>query len=475
MLRTEFLESQPWAIAAVIMFEHWAKSTLLCVAWLPASGSDRRYLRMFASAPEKTALCVYNPNAKENEAFIRLSSFFKKQKVRVPEVYDSNSAQHIYLIQDLGDDTLLDVLLKQQNPDGSLNADMQRLYEQALSHLAFMQAVAAPSLPADALLPATHFDQTAMTLDFHYFKYCFLMPCKVAFDEHQLESDFARLTHFLSEGDNHFFLFRDFQARNILVHQNEVYFIDYQGAKWGGLGYDAASLLLQAKAQLNPNTRSHLLNHYIQELKKYINIDVDTFVQRYHCFELLRMLQVLGAYGFKGYIERKPHFLQSIPFALQNLKHWLLHQTLAVDVAYLRQVLLKMIEQKTTNTKEDDTQFKALIQSFSFPLHGVPEAQGFVFDCRCMPDPYDNEKCRPLTGLDPEVETFMWAQPQVQPFLNALYTIVQTHTENAIAKGLSQVVFNFGCVGGKHRSVFFANQIAHFLRQQFPQIKIIWR
>lgn len=281
---------------------------------LPASGSQRQYFRL--SAPnQKTAIGVYNPNAVENATFVAYSRHFLSHKVRVPQIYAVDEAAGGYLQQDLGNTSLLDYVLSQPSDE-----NIKYAYQQALEKLAFMQLYAGVDLDFSVSGSYHHFDKEVMGWDLNYFKYWLLLPSKIAFDEYKLALDFNRLLAQLEEANQAYFLFRDFQARNIMIYQNELYFIDYQGAKQGALQYDVASLLYQAKANLSAKMRADLLDYYLKVVAGYITIDELEFRQQYDRYVLLRLLQVLGSYGYRGFYEQKPHFLSSLPFALENLR-----------------------------------------------------------------------------------------------------------------------------------------------------------
>jgi aminoglycoside/choline kinase family phosphotransferase len=282
---------------------------------LPASGSQRQYFRL--SNGQKTAIGVYNLNAVENKTFIAYSRHFKHHGVKVPEIYAVDEANFGYLQQDLGNTSLLDFVMAQQNNP----KEIEYAYQKALSQLAYMQLYAGVDLDFSVAGAYHHFDKTVMGWDLNYFKYWLLMPSKISFDEYKLELDFQKLVSQLEQANQAYFLFRDFQSRNIMIYENNLYFIDYQGAKQGALQYDVASLLYQSKANLSADLREKLLSFYIQQANKYVHFEELEFRQQYERYVLLRLLQVLGSYGYRGFYEQKPHFISSLPFALSNLKH----------------------------------------------------------------------------------------------------------------------------------------------------------
>lgn len=477
MDRHTFLAEQPWATALLDLAAQWTNLAMEQVALLPASGSDRRYVRI-VFADGSSLLGVWHPNAKENEAFIRFSEHFAAAGIRVPRVYASRLEDCVYLLEDLGDTTLLDFLDQHRRPDGSPDEQAEHYYQQALAQLAFLQTQAGKSLPESDLLPPTRFDATVMSWDWHYFKYCFLMPSGVAYDEYALERDFNRLATRLAEAPAHFFLFRDFQARNILIHQNEVYFIDYQSGKRGALAYDVASLLLQAKAKLSATVRERLLSYYLKCLSEYIVIDEAAFRQEYAGFSLLRLLQVLGAYGFKGYLQRKPHFIQSIPFALRNLDEWLRTSHLDLELPHLREVLARLVTALQPPAAAVFPPLVVHLQSFSYPKDGIPQGDSrypfFVFDCRHLPDPADDPAHENSDGRDASVARLLLQNDEVVEFLDHLERLLMGIIRREIRREQSQVYLHFGCVGGQHRSVFVAEYLHQKLQQRLVENPIEW-
>ncbi len=323
------------------LYESWSKEAILSVEKLPQSGSDRQYFRI--KSQSKKALAAYNNCQSENRAFVDYTVHFGNKNINLPQIYAQNLDNNIYLLQDLGDITLLHFLQKNRLPNGEIPAIVINKYKAALSQLALMQIKGVEGLDLSNYQNPLRFDKQNMLWDLNYFKYCFLKASKAEFDESLLEKDFHTLAEYLSEEKTNFFMFRDFQSRNIMLEKENVYFIDYQGGKLGALQYDVVSLLFQAKANLSANLRIQLLDYYIKEASRHTSINAAKFKEKYYAFVLIRTLQVLGAYGFKGYYEQKEHFISSIPFALANLD-WLINNIiLPVKIPHLIAVLQKMI------------------------------------------------------------------------------------------------------------------------------------
>lgn len=454
------------------LFEAWSGEKPKEFSPLPESGSDRQYFRVKSSNHQ--ALAVYNIWDKENKAFIDYTKHFRSKGLSFPEVYAQDLDNHLYLIQDLGNTTLFNFL--DSNRIGlKISDSVITSYKKALSSLAFMQIKGIEGLDIDIYHDPSVFDQQAMKWDLQYFKYCFLKPSKIVFDEQLLENDFNNLITYLSSDDFKYFMYRDFQSRNIMLVGEELYFIDYQGGKYGPLQYDVVSLLFQAKANLPYQLRQELLDHYILEATKYTSIDVQKFTDRYYAFVLIRTLQVLGAYGFKGLFEGKDHFISSIPFALKNLS-WLLENiTFPIEIIHLKEVLKGLIEKQEQQLgvyQQKADKLTIRIQSFSYKK-GIPEdpsgnGGGFVFDCRFIHNPGRYVPYKKLTGRDQPVIDFFNKNSTINDFVKRVEAIVDEAVETYIERGFASLCINFGCTGGQHRSVFSADYIARHLDKKYP-------
>ncbi len=452
-------------------YESWAKEEAANIIPLAQSGSYRKYFRIIGK--EKTTIGVFNPDGKENHAFISFTKHFLKKELNVPHLFAQNLKENIYLIEDLGDTTLYS-LIEKENEKGKLSEKTLSYYKDALSHLVCFQLDGGKGLDYSACYPRAKFDKQSIIWDLNYFKYYFLKLAKIPFDEQKLEDDFNAFSEFLLSTDTKYFMYRDFQSRNILIHNDELYFVDYQGGRKGALQYDVASLLFQAKVNLTQDMREKLLSHYLVELQKRINVNNKDFKKYYYGYVLIRLLQTLGAYGFRGYYENKSHFLLSIPFALQNLRWLLENNHLPKKLPELNRVLasiLKNEELKKLGLKSLDEKLKVTINSFSYK-EGIPgdysgNGGGFVFDCRSLENPGRYPEYVDNTGLDEDVIRFLNDRNDVRDFLNSVYSIVDESVKNYLQRDFKNLLINFGCTGGQHRSVYCAENLAKHVKDTF--------
>jgi hypothetical protein len=329
--------------------------------------------------------------------------------------------------------------------------------------------VAGRDLNYKVCYPRSSFDRQSIAWDLNYFKYYFLRLAGVPFNEQALELDFSRLTKLLLAAPHDYFLYRDFQSRNVMLRDGNPWFLDYQGGRKGALHYDIASLLYDGKADLPPALRQQLLEHYLDSLAGYIDLDRDAFMEHYYAYVYVRILQALGAYGFRGFYERKAHFLQSVPYALKNLR-WLAHNVrLPVALPSLLDALQAM--QASEKLRSLSAPAPGLtVRVFSFSFHnGIPADEsgnggGFVFDGRSLPNPGREEKYRQLTGKDEPVIEYLDHQPGVHEFLDHAFSLVDSSVANYRQRGFSNLIVSFGCTGGQHRSVYLAEHLAEHLR-----------
>lgn len=451
-----------------ILYQDWAQEDALTFNPLAQSGSYRKYFRI--SGQEQSAVGVYGPDKKENGAFLTFTKHFKKKGLNVPELYAQRLQGNIYLIENLGDTTLFSLVENEnQNSESILN-----YYKDALLHLILFQLNGGKGLDYSVCYPREKFDQQSIMWDLDYFKYYFLKLVKIPFDEQKLEDDFKAFAKFLLSADTKYFMYRDFQSRNILIHKDDLYFIDYQGGRKGALQYDIASLLFQAKVNLSESKRDELLNFYLDNLSKRIKINRKEFKKYYYGYVLIRILQTLGAYGFRGYYENKTHFLQSIPFALNNLK-WLIDSNVfpknIPELKALINSILKNDELRNLTSVHKGDKLKVSINSFSYK-EGIPKdysgnGGGFVFDCRSIENPGRHPEYKMSTGLDKDVINFLEQKSNVNEFLNSVYSLVDKTITNYIERDFKNLLINFGCTGGQHRSVYCAEKLVEHLRQKF--------
>lgn len=454
------------------LFETWSGEPVTNIRPLPPSGSYREYYRLSSSGYQ--AIGVYNADRKENIAFLEFTRHFLKKGLSVPKVYGEQLEHNVYLLQDLGNTTLFSHLASQRI-NGEFPRDLIPWYKKTLESLLKIQVEAGKDLNYTHCYPRDSFDKQSMMWDLNYFKYYFLKLAKIPFDEQLLEDDFHRFCDYLLEADCTHFLYRDFQARNIMLHDDEPYFIDYQGGRRGALQYDLASILYQAKANIPHEIRYELLRHYLDVLEGLMPVDQDAFIQHFYGYVLIRHMQVLGAYGFRGFFERKNHFLESIPFALKNLSWILEHANFPVELPHLFSVLKGLTEseylQKFTPKPSMQSPLTVRIQSFSYKS-GIPQdpsghGGGFVFDCRAIHNPGRYEPYKKLTGRDPEVITFLKRKSNIDEFLAHIFSIVDPAVENYIERNFDHLMISFGCTGGQHRSVYSADCLAKHLKNKY--------
>lgn len=436
---------------------------------LPVSGSSRRYFRMGGSGC--SAIGVYNTDSKENRAFLSFTGHFLSKGLPVPRILAEDLAQNIYLEEDLGDETLFAF----RNRQPAFTDELKEKYRQALAYLLAFQTRGAEGMDLSWCYPRAVFDSQSVAWDLNYFKYYFLKLAAVPFDEQLLENDFQTLTQFLLQADNRFFLFRDFQSRNIMLREDKVYFIDYQGGRKGALPYDVASLLYDGKADIPPEVRDELLESYLERLQASGVWPVEQFRKYYPAFVLVRILQAMGSYGYRGFYEQKSHFLTSVPYALRNVEYLLEHAELPVEIPHLRKLLLSLpASEKLAGLSVEPLTLD--ICSFSF-RKGLPADEsghggGFVFDCRCLPNPGREEAFRHLTGKHPEVVAYLEKEGAVAVFFEHVRALVGQAVENYHSRRFRHLSVAFGCTGGQHRSVYFAERLAATMREKYPALRI---
>ncbi len=445
------------------------------VVALPASGSDRSYFRI--SKNGSTLIGAINTSVKENEAFFYFSQHFNHHGLPVPEVLMVSTDKKAYLQSDLGDDTLFSLLTTQ-----GLSDEVVRYYTEAVNWLPSFQVKGIEGLDHSYCYPRKYFDRQSMMWDLNYFKYYFARLSGIVFDEQALEDDFETLVSFLMEADSGAFMFRDFQSRNIMIRNGSPFFIDYQGGRSGPLQYDLASLLYDAKANLPPSFRNQLVDVYLQQLRRIINENKRTksqltedfkeshFLKYFDGFILMRILQALGAYGFRGFYQKKEHFLQSIPYALGNLEYLFSQPSFNLHLPELVKILKAAIENKNLSMPKPQN-LTVRITSFSY-RNGIPKDNsgnggGFVFDCRALPNPGRLAEYQNQSGLDQPVINYLKTYPELSHFLENVYNLVDAAVKNYNERGFTNLMINFGCTGGRHRSVYSAERLAEHLNDKF--------
>jgi aminoglycoside/choline kinase family phosphotransferase len=386
----------------------------------------------------------------------------------VPEIYGEDSSRDAYIEEDLGDTTLFEFLTKNRDGD-SIAPQVLEAYRNAVAVLPRFQIEAGRDLDYSVCYPRDSFDRQSIAWDLNYFKYYFLRLAGVSFNEQALEDDFARLTDFLLSAGRDYFLYRDFQSRNIMLRDGRPFFVDYQGGRRGALHYDIASILYDAKADLPPAVRQQLLDHYLDNLTKYSDLTRDAFMHHFYPYVYVRMMQAMGAYGYRGFFERKSHFLQSVPYALKNLR-WLLHNVeLPIKVPALLGAFKSMLASEKLARLAAETE-ALVVQICSFSFHqGLPKDDsghggGFVFDARGLPNPGREEQFKSLTGKDASVIDYLKQHESVHQFLGNVMSLVDASVTGYQSRGFKHLMVSFGCTGGQHRSVYLAEQLAKHLR-----------
>ncbi len=429
-------------------------------------GSGRKIVRL--ANDESSAIGILYDVREENVAFLEFSKCFRRYGLPVPGIYAEDLKNGAYLEEDLGDVTLFDYL--SQNRTGEeLAPEVVEAYRKVVEVLPRFQVEARFDIDYKVCYPRASFDRQSIAWDLNYFKYYFLRLAGIPFNEQALEKDFSRLTKFLLQADGDYFLYRDFQSRNVMLVDGEPFFLDYQGGRKGALQYDIASLLFDSKADLPPELRQQLLDHYLDALAGFITLDRDAFLRHYYAYVYVRMMQAMGAYGFRGYYERKPHFLQSVPYALKNIR-WLMHNvTLPIKLPALMTAFTNMLASETLQSvAAESDNLTVRITSFSFH-RGMPKDDsrhggGFVFDARSLPNPGREERFKPLTGRDAPVAEYLERQESVHQYFSHMASLVDASVRNYQERGFKHLAVSFGCTGGQHRSVYLAEQLAKHLR-----------
>lgn len=444
--------------------KHTGKDNPLIEA-LPSSGSNRRYYRL--TSGNTSLIGVHGQSKEENYAFIELSKHFHFKKLNVPKVLKVSNDMIYYLQEDLGDTVLFDVIRAGRNT-GVFSHEEKELLHKTISMLADFQVEGAKDLNFKVCYPQSEFNERSVHWDLNYFKYSFLKTTGMEFQENLLEDDFERLTQKLLEDKTNTFLYRDFQSRNVMLVNGEPYFIDFQGGRKGPVYYDVASFLWQAKANFPDDLRNELIETYITSLNKHYPVDKDYFLNQLRHFVLFRILQVLGAYGFRGYFEKKPHFLQSVPFALNNLREVL--ESDFPEYPYLCEVMREMINLKQfADTQKDELEVRVV--SFAYKK-GIPtdpsgNGGGYVFDCRAINNPGKFERFNNVTGLDKVVIDFFKEDGEMATYLDSIYKLVDNHVNRYMVRNFTHLMIAFGCTGGQHRSVYAAQKIAEHISEKF--------
>lgn len=441
---------------------------------LPGAGSNRKYFRLKG---KESLIGVYGTSTEENRAFIYMARHFSQKGLPVPRILAEAPDQSAYLQDDLGDTSLFQ-LIKQGRESGNFSDEETNILKQTIRLLPQIQFEGSKEMDFSYCYPLATFNRRSVLWDLNYFKYCFLKATGLEFQENLLEDDFERMADTLLQIEPQVFMYRDFQSRNIMIREEKPYFIDFQGGRKGPFYYDVASFLWQAKANYPDSLRQELLDEYLDALRPYHAIDKEQFLTTLRHFVLFRTLQVLGAYGFRGYFEKKAHFIQSVPYAIENLRQLL--ETDFPEYPYLCLMLRKLTELPQFASIRNRRKLTVRVMSFSYKK-GIPEdpsgnGGGYVFDCRAVHNPGKYEQYKQLTGRDKPVIDFLEQDGEILQFLEHVDALADAHVQRFLERGFTNLSICFGCTGGQHRSVYSAEHVAHHLNEKFGvRIRLIHR
>lgn len=441
---------------------------------LPGAGSNRKYFRLKG---KESLIGVYGTSTEENRAFIYMARHFSQKGLPVPRILAEAADQSAYLQDDLGDISLFQ-FIKQGRESGNFSDEETNILKRTIRLLPQIQFEGSKDMDFSYCYPLATFNRRSILWDLNYFKYCFLKATGLEFQENLLEDDFERMADTLLQIEPQVFMYRDFQSRNIMIREEKPYFIDFQGGRKGPFYYDVASFLWQAKANYPDSLRQELLDEYLDALRPYHAIDKEQFLTTLRHFVLFRTLQVLGAYGFRGYFEKKAHFIQSVPYAIENLRQLL--ETDFPEYPYLCLMLRKLTELSQFASIRNRRKLTVRVMSFSYKK-GIPEdpsgnGGGYVFDCRAVHNPGKYEQYKQLTGRDKPVIDFLEQDGEILQFLEHVDALADAHVQRFLERGFTNLSICFGCTGGQHRSVYSAEHVAHHLNEKFGiRIRLIHR
>lgn len=437
---------------------------------LQESGSSRKYFRL--SLQDETYIGVVNRDREENKAFFEVTQAFLQAGIPCPRIIAIADSPDVYILEDLGDTDLLSYLSNNELRKG----EIRELYQRILQDLLKIQTQVLKNLDTTYCYPRECFDQQSIQWDLNYFKYNFLKPAGIFFDEQLLENDFRFLIKSLLHNGTPYFMYRDFQSRNIMLHEGKPYYIDYQGGRKGTLYYDLASILFEGKVNLDFREKEHLLRYYYEISKPYHQLDFDVFEKEYYEFVLVRLLQVFGAYGFRGFMERKPLFIASVQYGIQNFEWLIENHKLPDNIPEIERCIKSIIASKQ-RYHEFNKHEKMLVKlySFSYMKRGIPQdfsthGGGFVFDCRFLNNPGQFEQYKEQTGNDKAVIDFFQLpenKEEVARFIKNTENICTEALQKYLSKDYAYISFGFGCTGGQHRSVYMVNKIEDYLKKKF--------
>ncbi|PWT96097.1 MAG: hypothetical protein C5B52_16445 [Bacteroidetes bacterium] len=453
-------------------FTSWRNEKPNEINTLQQAGSNRQYLRVVANSG--SYIVTNNPNnVPENNAFVEFARHFNTKRLAVPEILHVDREKKKYIQSDLGDLSLFDLIQK-----FGYTEEVKNWYKKSFNALAKLQVEGGKNLNYNNCIATRSFDKQAIYSDLLYFLYYFVRALDLPYDKNLLLNDFELLSSYLMQEEAKYFMHRDCQSRNIMIKDGNVFFIDFQGGMQGALQYDLASMLWQARAALPHDWKDELAEYYFEEVNKLLDYSLSKkdFLDSYDGFVLIRMLQTLGAYGFRGLFERKSHFISSIPYALRQLRWFLENKKIPIRLPELQKVLREIVEDDLISKFEvtragADSKLRVSINSFSYrrelPADESGNGGGFVFDCRGLHNPGRYEEYKKLTGRDKEVQEFLLHHSEMPAFLQHVYGLIDISVQDYIKRGFENLVVNFGCTGGQHRSVFAADSLAKHLKEKF--------